>query len=186
MATLFLVHIKPAYEISAWWSKIVKEMDDSDGISMTPTWHEYYTGSGGTMHCESHSPIEKAGSGKCRWRRSNNRTLRTANSAYREAMANTPTDESRSCMLQLQFAIRFWLSLGICEIHSWYQNINFRIKAWPTDMAPNNSIMDVPSECSEVQKGDDHTRMKTNCYCNKLPYWKSCWDAPWSALPFLQ
>jgi len=90
---------------------IFKEGDDSAGIATTPT-ANYRTGSAGTKHRETHSPIEKAGSGKCTWRRSNNCTPRTAKSARKEVMANAPTDESRSRMHKLQTRMRSRLSLG--------------------------------------------------------------------------
>jgi len=61
---------------------------------------------------QTHSPIEKASSGKCTWRRSNNCTPRTAKSACRELMANASTDESRSRMHILQTRMRSRLSDG--------------------------------------------------------------------------
>jgi len=82
------------------------------GIATTPTAKNYRTGSAGTKHRETHSPIEKAGSGKCTWRRSNNCTPRTAKSARKEVMANAPTDESRSRMAMLQSRMRSHFSLG--------------------------------------------------------------------------
>ena len=75
---------------------IFKEGDDSTGIATILTANNYRTGSAGTKHCETHLPIEKASSGKCTWRRSNNCTPRTAKSARREVMANAPTEESIS------------------------------------------------------------------------------------------
>jgi hypothetical protein len=90
---------------------IFKEGDDSAGIATTPT-ANYRTGSAGTKHRETHSPIEKAGSGMCTWRRCNNCTPRTAKSARKEVMANAPTDESRSRMRKLQTRMRSRLSLG--------------------------------------------------------------------------
>jgi len=77
---------------------IFKEGDDSAGIATTPTRYNYRTGSAGTKHHETHSPIEKASSSKGTWGRRNNCTLRTAKSAPREVMANAPTDEPRSRM----------------------------------------------------------------------------------------
>jgi hypothetical protein len=44
---------------------IFKEGDDSAGIATIPTANNYRTGSAGTKHCETHSPIEKASSGMC-------------------------------------------------------------------------------------------------------------------------
>jgi len=44
---------------------IFKDGDDSAGIATTPTTNNYRTGSAGKKHCDTHSPIEKAGSGKC-------------------------------------------------------------------------------------------------------------------------
>jgi len=90
---------------------ILTEGDDSAGITTTPTTNNYRTGSAGTKH-ETHSPIEKASSGKCTWRRSNNCTPRTAKSAPREVMTNAPTDKSRSRMRKSQSRIRSRLSLG--------------------------------------------------------------------------
>jgi len=57
---------------------IFKEGDDTAGFATTLTANNYRTGSAGTKHCEMHSPIEKASSGKRTWRRSNNCTPRTA------------------------------------------------------------------------------------------------------------
>jgi hypothetical protein len=87
-----------------------KERDDSAGIITTPTANNYCTGSAGTMHRETHSPMEKAGSGKCTWRRSNISTPRTAKSAGKAVMANAPTDESGSRMPMLQSRMRSRLS----------------------------------------------------------------------------
>jgi hypothetical protein len=69
------------------------------------------------MHHETLSPIEKAGSGKCTWRRSNKCTPRMAKSARKEVMANAPTDESTSRMQKLQTQMRSRLSLGNSAIH---------------------------------------------------------------------
>jgi hypothetical protein len=99
---------------------IFKEGDDSAGFATTLTANNYRTGSAGTKHRETHSPIEKAGSGKCTWRRSNNCTPRTAKSANKEVVANAPTDESRSRMHKLQTRMRSRLCLGDPEIHSCY------------------------------------------------------------------
>ena len=74
-ATMPILH-KPC-EINLGRATIFKEGDDSAGIGTTPT-ANYRTGSAGTKHHETHSPIEQAGSGKCMWRRSNNCTPRTA------------------------------------------------------------------------------------------------------------
>jgi len=87
------------------------ERDDSGGFATTLT-ANYRTGSAGTKHRETHSPIEETSSGKCTWRRINNYTLRTAKSACREVMANAPTDESRSHMSKSQSRMRSRLSLG--------------------------------------------------------------------------
>jgi hypothetical protein len=73
---------------------IFKEGDDSAGFATTLTAKNYRTGSAGTKYCEMHSPIEKASSGKCTRRRSNNCTPRTTKSARRDVMANASTDES--------------------------------------------------------------------------------------------
>ena len=55
---------------------IFKEGDDSAGIATTPTANNYRTGSAGTKHCETHSPIEKAGSGMCTQRSDGKHTYR--------------------------------------------------------------------------------------------------------------
>ena len=91
---------------------IFKEGDDTAGFATTLPANNYRTGSAGTKHCEMHSPIWKAGSGKCTWRRSDNCTPRTAKNAPREVMANVPTDESRSRMRKSQSRMRSRLSLG--------------------------------------------------------------------------
>jgi len=91
---------------------IFKEGDDSAGIATTPNANNYCTGRAETKPREMHSPIKKAGSGKCTWRRSNNCTPRTAKSACKEVMANASTDESRSRMAMLQSQMRSQLSLG--------------------------------------------------------------------------
>jgi len=44
---------------------IFNEGDDSAGTTTTPTANNYRTGSAGTKHRETHSPIEKASSGMC-------------------------------------------------------------------------------------------------------------------------
>jgi len=90
---------------------ILKEGDDSAGIATTPTTNNYRTGSAGTKH-ETHSPMEKASSVKCMWRRSNNCTPRIAKSAPRVVMTNAPTDQSRSRMRRSQSRMRSQLSLG--------------------------------------------------------------------------
>jgi len=54
---------------------IFKEGDDSAGFATTPT-ANYRTGSAGTKHCETHSPIEKASSGMCSQRSDRKRTYR--------------------------------------------------------------------------------------------------------------
>ena len=99
---------------------ILKEGDDSAGIATTLTTYNYHTGSAGTKHHETHSPIEKASSGKCTWRRTNNCTPKTAKSARKEVVANAPTDESRSHMHKLQTRMRSWLSLDNPKIHNCY------------------------------------------------------------------
>jgi len=97
---------------------IFKEGDDSAGIATTPTANNYRTGSAGTKHHEMHSPIEKASSGKCTWRRSTNCTPRTAISAPREVMSNAPTNELRSRMRKSQSQMRSRLCLDNPAIHS--------------------------------------------------------------------
>jgi len=55
---------------------IFKEGDDSAGIATTPT-ANYRTGSAGTKHRETHSPIEKASnSEKCTQRCDGKRTYK--------------------------------------------------------------------------------------------------------------
>jgi len=54
---------------------ILKEGDDSAEIATTPT-ANYRTGNARTKHHESHSPIEKAGSGMCTQRRDGKHTYR--------------------------------------------------------------------------------------------------------------
>jgi len=49
-------------------ARILKEGDDNAGIGTIPITNNDRTGSAGMKHCETHSPIEKAGSGKCTWR----------------------------------------------------------------------------------------------------------------------
>jgi len=44
---------------------IFKEGDDSAGFATILTTSNYRTGNAGTKHRETHSPIEKAGSGMC-------------------------------------------------------------------------------------------------------------------------
>ena len=91
------------YKIDFGRATIFKEGDDSARIATTPTANNYRTGSAETKYREMHSPIEKADSGKCTWRRSNNCIPRTAKSARKEVMANAPTNESRSRMSKLQY-----------------------------------------------------------------------------------
>ena len=51
--------MKP-YEISLGGATIFKEGDDSAGFATTLNASNYRTGSAGTKHRETHSPIEKA------------------------------------------------------------------------------------------------------------------------------
>ena len=99
---------------------IFEDGDDSAWFATTLTANNYATGSAETKNCETHLPIEKASSGKCTWRRSNNCTLRTVKRAPSEVMANTLANESRSHMHMLQARMRSWLSLDNPEIHSCY------------------------------------------------------------------
>jgi len=91
---------------------IFKEGDDNAGFATPLTTYNYHTGRAGTKHHEMHSPIEMASSGKGTWRRSNSCTPPTEESARREVIANTPIDESKSCISKLQFRMRSRLSLG--------------------------------------------------------------------------
>jgi len=43
----------------------MKEGDDNAGIATIVAANNHRTGSGGPKHCETYSPIEKAGSGMC-------------------------------------------------------------------------------------------------------------------------
>jgi len=69
------------YSTSLMWlifggEMIIKERDDSAGITTTPTVN-YLTGNAGMKYHETHSPIENTSSGKCIWRRSTHGTTRT-------------------------------------------------------------------------------------------------------------
>jgi len=127
---------------------IFKEGDDSAGFATTLNANNYRTGSAGTKHHETHSPIEKAGSGKCTWRRSKNCTPRTAKSAGKEVMANAPIDESRSRMHKLQTRIRSRLSLSDPDSVSTIPRYTaatgnqLQNQSLPIDMAPEEAVMD--------------------------------------------
>lgn len=92
-----IVHISKAYAISVLWHKDRNWADNSAGITTTTT-SNYRTWCAGMRHCEMRSPHLKADSGNCTRRGSNNCTPTMAESAPRQAMANIPTDESRSGM----------------------------------------------------------------------------------------
>jgi hypothetical protein len=104
-------HIMKPYKLVSRGATIFKAGDGSARIATTPT-TTYNTGSAGTTNWETHSPIDKACSRKCTWRRIDNCNPRMAKSAPTEVMANIPIDESSSRMFKVQSQMRSQLILG--------------------------------------------------------------------------
>jgi len=145
--TMPIAHISKQYMICHhWWDHFTVE-DHSVAFNTILTVHNLGTRSAAPKHSETHSGIELASSCYCTLRRTNSCTLRSAKSACREMMANTPTDEGWWCMHKVQSTKRSQLSLSNPESVTkilWYSAVTEKSISGShlTDRVQKEAVMD--------------------------------------------